>query len=134
MGLLRLFLAAALQLPLSATLEIAVTGNGGPVARAQVVAAGRTVETGPDGRVTIQVPAGDVEVTVIKAGFAPVTLSVTASAGAPRIVPVRLEAQEAIEEHVTVSATRTATRIEDQPMRVAAVSYTHLTLPTILRV
>ena len=118
MGLLRLLLAAALQLPLPATLEIAVTGNGGPVARAQVVAAGRTVETGPDGRATIQVPAGDVEVTVIKAGFAPVTLSVTASVDAPRIVPVRLEAQEAIEEHVTVSATRTGTRIEDQPMRV----------------
>ena len=118
MSLLRLFLAAALQLPQPATIEIAVTTASGPIPRAQIVAAGKTVETGTDGRVTIHVPPGTVDITVIKAGFNPVTITVTAAAGAPQIVPVRLEAQDAVEEHVTVSATRTGKRIEDQPMRV----------------
>ena len=118
MGIVRLFLAAVLQLPQAASIEIAVTSAGGPVPRAQIVAAGKTVETGPDGRVTIQVPAGTTDVTVIKAGFTPVTVSLTAAAGTAQTVPVRLEAQETLEEHVTVSATRTGKRIEDQPMRV----------------
>jgi hypothetical protein len=38
--------------------------------------------------------------------------------GAPQVIPIVLERQTAIEEHVTVSATRTDKRIEDQPMRV----------------
>src|SRR5207342_2254745 len=47
-----------------------------------------------------------------------VSLSVEFRLGTEREIPVVLEDQEAIEEHVTVSATRTDTRLEDQPMRV----------------
>jgi iron complex outermembrane receptor protein len=59
-----------------------------------------------------------VEITVVKEGFNPVTVSATATLGAAQVIPVVLERQTAIEEHVTVSATRTDKRIEDQPMRV----------------
>jgi iron complex outermembrane receptor protein len=59
-----------------------------------------------------------VDITVVKEGFNPVTVSATATLGPPQVIPIVLERQTAIEEHVTVSATRTDKRIEDQPMRV----------------
>lgn len=118
MGVLVLLLAGVLQVQSPAVVELAVSSEAGPVARAQVVFAGRTVETGADGRVTLTVPGGSVDITVIKEGFDPVTVTVTAVVGTRQVVPVMLDAQTTIEEHVTVSATRTDKRIEDQPMRV----------------
>jgi outer membrane receptor for ferrienterochelin and colicins len=117
MRVLVLFLAV-LQVQPSASVELVVSSEAGPVSRAQVVVAGKTVETGSDGRIALTLPLGPVEITVIKKGFNPVTVTVTAVAGTSQVVPVTLEAQSAIEEHVTVSATRTDKRIEDQPMRV----------------
>jgi len=117
MRVLVLFLAA-LQVQPSASVELVVSSEAGPVSRAQVVVAGKTVETGSDGRIALTLPLGPVDITVIKKGFNPVTVTVTAVAGTSQVVPVTLEAQSAIEEHVTVSATRTDKRIEDQPMRV----------------
>jgi len=111
-------LLAALQVQPSASVELVVSSEAGPVSRAQVVVAGKTVETGSDGRIALTLPLGPVDITVIKEGFNPVTVTVTAVAGTSQVVPVTLEAQSAIEEHVTVSATRTDKRIEDQPMRV----------------
>ncbi len=67
---------------------------------------------------TLHVPPGPVDITVVKEGFNPVTVSATATLGQPHVIPIVLERQTAIEEHVTVSATRTDKRIEDQPMRV----------------
>ena len=95
--------------------ELVVTGDRGPIVRAQVVVSGRTSETNADGRVALQVAPGEVQITVIKEGFNPVTITVTATA-APQVVPVTLEPQETLEAHVTVSATRTGKRLEDQPM------------------
>ena len=118
MGVLQLVLAAGLQVQTSAAIDVAVSSDSGPVPRAQVVVSGKTVETGSDGRVTLQVPPGSVDIIVIKPGFNPVNVTVTAVLGTPQIVPVILERQSTIEEHVTVSATRTDKRIEDQPMRV----------------
>ena len=69
MGVLELVLAAALQLQPAAAIDVVVSSDVGPLARAQVVVSGRTVETGADGRVTIQVPPGSTQITVIKAGF-----------------------------------------------------------------
>ncbi|HXT32680.1 MAG TPA: TonB-dependent receptor [Vicinamibacterales bacterium] len=109
-------IAASLQQAQS-NVELVVTGDRGPIARAQVVVSGRTSETNVDGRVVLLVPPGEVQITVIKEGFNPVTISVTATAAA-QVVPVTLEPQETLEAHVTVSATRTGKRLEDQPMRV----------------
>ena len=67
---------------------------------------------------TLQVAPGPIEITVVKEGFNPVTVTATAIAGQSQAIPIPLERQTAIEEHVTVSATRTDKRIEDQPMRV----------------
>lgn len=118
MRVLLLLLAAALQVQSSAGVELVVSSDAGPVSRAHVIVAGKTLETGSDGRVTLSLPMGQADITVIKEGFNPVTVTVTAVAGMPQVVAVILEPQPAIQEHVTVSATRTDKRIEDQPMRV----------------
>jgi len=79
---------------------------------------GITTQTDAEGRTTLRVVTGPVDITVVKEGFNPVTISATATLGQSQVIPVTLERQTAIEEHVTVSATRTDKRIEDQPMRV----------------
>ena len=99
-------------------IQIVVRSDSGPISRAQVIVGGRTIETDAEGRTTLHVRPGPVEITVVKEGFNPVTVSATAALGPPQVIPIELERQTAIEEHVTVSATRTDKRIEDQPMRV----------------
>jgi len=111
-------IAAVVLQAASTTVQVVVTADGRPVGGAQIVANGTTVRTGSDGRAIVNVMAGPVEMTVIREGFTPQTVAMTATAGETQIVSVALEPQTAIEEHVTVSATRTDKRIEDQPMRV----------------
>ena len=101
-----------------AVIEITVTAETRPVPQAQVVVSGKTAQTDANGRLTLQVAPGPIEITVVKEGFNPVTVTATAVAGQSQAIPIPLERQTAIEEHVTVSATRTDKRIEDQPMRV----------------
>jgi outer membrane receptor for ferrienterochelin and colicins len=113
-----ILVVAALFQQSASVIEVVVTGESGPIARAQVVINGTTSETNADGHVTLQVAPGEVQITVIKEGFNPVTVTATAVLGPPQVIPVTLERQGAIEEHVTVSATRTDKRLEDQPMRV----------------
>ena len=101
-----------------ALIEIAVTADTRPVPQAQVIVSGKTSQTDANGRITLQIPPGPIAITVVKEGFNPVTVTATAVAGQPQLIPIALERQAAFEEHVTVSATRTDKRIEDQPMRV----------------
>src|SRR5438552_4955374 len=99
-------------------IQIGVRSDSGPIPRAQVIVNGITTETDAEGRTTLQVVPGPIAITVVKEGFNPVTVTATAIAGQSQAIPIPLERQTAIEEHVTVSATRTDKRIEDQPMRV----------------
>ena len=63
----------------------------------------------PTLRATFEFPSqpGPFKLTVIKDGFAPVTTVVTVAAGQAQGVIVELQPQPTVEEHVTVSATRT---------------------------
>jgi outer membrane receptor for ferrienterochelin and colicins len=115
--------AAAVQQPAAtaqpfAELHIVVRADSGPLAQAQVIAAGKTTRTDAEGRTTLRVMPGPVDITIVKEGFNPVTITATAVPGQSQEIALILEPQTAIEEHVTVSATRTDKRIEDQPMRV----------------
>ena len=100
----------------TATLRVEVQAAGAPVVAADVVVSGRTVITDRAGLAFISVAAGPVDVTIAKDGFLPATATVVVSSGETQTVLVELFAQP--EEHVTVSATRTDTRLEDSPMRV----------------
>ena len=85
--------------------------------------AGATHRTDASGTTTVTTAPGTVEVTVVKAGFAPATASVQVAAGAVQEVVVELQPQPTVEETVTVVAsTRTDKRLEDQPMRVEVLA------------
>src|SRR5262245_26831704 len=103
--LLFIFLLYGLSSQPPAELRIAVRSEGTPVAGAQVVVGGKTSETNAEGRVTLQIAPGPLEITVVKEGFNPVTVTATAAPGPPQEITVELEPQTEFEEHVTVSAT-----------------------------
>ena len=103
------------------TIQIEVRSGSGPVAGADVVIAGKTFTTAANGTASATVAPGRVEITAVKEGFLPATVTVTISPGQTQPIIVTLDRQPTLEEEVIVSATRTNKRVEDQPMRVEVV-------------
>jgi iron complex outermembrane receptor protein len=114
---LALLLSFSLQRVQSA-IVCTVTAGGAPAPGAEIVVGGKTYVTDARGEARIEVGPGPVELTVVKEGFAPVTTTITVVAGQQQPVTIMLEKLPTVEETVTVSATRTDKRLEDQPMRV----------------
>jgi len=102
----------------TATMRVEVRTDAGPVQGADVVIGGQTYKTDALGVVVVTLPPGHTEIVVVKEGFAPASASVELEAGQQQPVAIRLNRGASVEEHVTVSATRTDTRVEDVPMRV----------------
>ena len=115
--MITLLLLATLQMS-QATLAVKVTADEAPVAGAEILVNGQTHRTDMNGEARIAIAPGSAEVTVVKEGFAPVTTAIVVAAGQMQTVLIQLEPQPTIEEQVTVSATRTDRRVEDQAMRV----------------
>jgi outer membrane receptor for ferrienterochelin and colicins len=102
----------------NASLRVEVRAEQRAVVEAAVVVKGMTYRTGADGTVTIDIPAGAIEIVVAKEGFAPASVSIELRPDERRLLSIELQPQAAVEEHVTVAATRTDKRIDDQAMRV----------------
>jgi outer membrane receptor for ferrienterochelin and colicins len=100
------------------TLVVKVLTTERPAAGAQVIVNGQTFVADATGQVRLTLPAGTAEVTALATGFLATTASASVVAGEERSITLHLDAQPTIEEHITVSATRTDQRIEDLPMRV----------------
>src|SRR5215204_2892613 len=101
------------------TIRVQVGVEDKPVEKAEVVVGRANHYTDAAGAAQIQVPAGEVELTVVKAGYVTMTVKVMVVAGAQRDVSIELQREPTLEETVTVvAATRTNKRLEDQPMRV----------------
>ena len=104
-------------------IRVEVFTTNDPVAGADVVAHGTTTSTDDEGRVTIRVPFGTTQVTVIAEGYLAVTASVEVSDSDEHVLRINLIEQPSLEEEVTVVAsTRTNRRIEDQPLRVEVLN------------
>jgi iron complex outermembrane receptor protein len=103
-----------------ATLHIDVTDGTAPVAAERVRVSGREVPVDNAGRVVLQVVPGRFEMEVVAEGFAPQVLAVEAGPGATIPVHVELQPLE-FEEAILVTATRTPSRLEDQPLRVEVI-------------
>ena len=101
----------------SASVLIEVRAGNAAMADADVRVAGTAVRTDANGMVRIPVKPGSLDIAVTKDGFAPAGVTVTVPEGQELKVLIELSPAE-IEESVTVSATRTNKRLEDQPMRV----------------
>jgi len=105
-----------------ATIEVRVVHQQAPLAGATVIIVGASHLTNAAGIAIVAVASGPVEITVVKDGFVPVTTTAVAVAGSTLVVSIELQSKPAVEDVVTVSATRTGARLEDQPMRVEVLS------------
>src|SRR5437899_11351449 len=104
------------------TLDVQVRSNSRPVEQAQVTVGDQTILTDASGEAVFDVPAGAVEVRVERYGFKPQTTeAVVPESGTTRVM-VDLEAEAVLKQEITVTATRTETRIEDEPLRVEVLN------------
>ena len=106
----------------SANVRVEVRSQGNPVAGATVVLNGTPYTADARGVLLLVPGAGSVELVVIKEGLAPASVMFQLRSGESRTIVVELEPQSAIEEQVTVAATRTDRRLEDEPMRVEVLA------------
>jgi outer membrane receptor for ferrienterochelin and colicins len=115
-------LNAASAVAQTAMVRVEVRSEDGPVQNADVVINGATQKTDAQGVTVFTVPTGSVEIVVVKEGFTPASASVDMQANQERPVTIVLNRNATVEEHVTVSATRTDKRVEDVPMRVEVLA------------
>ena len=88
-----------------------------------MIVAGTTHRTDATGATILRNISGTIELTVVKAGFAPAKASLQVPPGSTQDIIVELQPQPTVEETVTVVAsTRTDRRLEDQPMRVEVLT------------
>jgi len=120
-GMLVLFRMTIAVAQEPARLRLEVRNAGNPVPDADVVANGITKKTDDQGIVILTVPAGHVALVVLKNGFTASAVSMDVAANQQQTIAIELSRTSSVEEHVTVSATRTDRGIEDQPMRVEVV-------------
>jgi len=102
-----------------ATLVVRVQSEGEAVAGAMVRVAAEQALTDASGQAAFQRKPGDYSITVEAKGFTPAVAEATLKSGEPLTITVDLES---LEEEVLVFATRSATRIEDQPLRVEVIN------------
>src|SRR5579864_7044853 len=117
-----LMLRAAAAFAQTAAVRIEVRGDARPVPDAEVVINGTTRKTDAEGVVLATLPQGHVDIVVVKEGFAPASVSVELQANQPPVI-IELNRSATVEEHVSVSATRTDRGLEDQPLRVEVLDH-----------
>lgn len=118
-----LFLSVWLLLPAvlfaqPAELRVEVRAAGAPVEAAEVVLNETTTRTDANGIAVLSAPSGAVTLVVVKEGFVTASQPLNLAAGQAQTILVELVPSPTVEETVTVAATRTGKRLEDQPMRV----------------
>jgi iron complex outermembrane receptor protein len=102
-------------------LVIEIVAADNPLPGASVVVNGRTEIADADGRVTFDVPPGEYDVTVEAKGHFSRTIRTAVGAQNPAPQRIVLESVPELEETVIVTATRTNTRLQDQPVRVEVI-------------
>ncbi len=104
--------------PARGVLTVRVRAEGRPIAGASVRVGVEQTTTDAAGQATLTLPPGEHDLTVEAGGFVPAVARANVNPGAPASVTVEMTA---LEEEVLVSATRSATRLEDQPLRVEVI-------------
>jgi outer membrane receptor for ferrienterochelin and colicins len=114
--------AAASYAQTPAVLQVDIRFNAAPVADATVVIEGITYRTPAGGSLSVNVRPGPIDIVVVKEGFVSTTTTLTVQEGQAQRVVIDLEPQPTVEEQITVSATRTDKRLEDEPLRVEVLA------------
>src|SRR5687767_2820525 len=113
--------SAAAQ-PLQRTLVVEVLAEGDPIPGATVTVSGAVLATDTEGRAVFQVPGGEHEVAASMPGYLAAAERITVAEGiATTTMRITLQELPEIEETVIVTATRTNTRLQDQPVRVEVI-------------
>src|SRR5207237_3519734 len=73
-----------------------------------------------------------VELTIGRYGFTSRTVQASVPAGATTRVTVQVEPESVLKQEITVTATRTETRIEDQPLRVEVLDQEEVEEKTLM--
>ena len=106
------------QPPDAGTLIVEVRSEGRPLAGATVSAGALQGTTDAAGRAALSLAPGPCEIRVEAAGHLPASVRVSIAAGATPPVSVELRP---LAEEVTVTTTRSTTRLQDQPLRVEVI-------------
>ena len=96
--------------------EVSVAGAAGGVG-----GVGVTAETDARGEARLELAAGEQELLVRRAGFAPATVRVAVAAGGTVEAAVQLRAERFEDTVTVVAATRSGRMVEDQALRVEAL-------------
>jgi len=120
-GVVCLALDQAVSTQSDATLIVRVTSSLGPVEQAEVRVGERTTLTDATGQATLRVPVGSIELVVSRFGFEAAKRRLTIALERPNQVVIELQQEAVLTEEVLVTATRSARRIEDLPLRVEVV-------------
>ena len=105
------------------TVRVQVRAAQKPIEDAEVIVAGTSHRTDASGTTTVVTAAGNVEITVVKPGFAPRPHPCRWGPARRKRSSWSCSRNRALEETVTVVAsTRTDKRLEDQPMRVEVLA------------
>jgi outer membrane receptor for ferrienterochelin and colicins len=100
------------------TLLIEARSGLQPVIQVEVIAGDRVAVTDNRGEARLELPPGDVEVTLQRSGFMTQRLRASILEGATNRLTVELQPEVVLQEEITVTATRTERRVEDIPLRV----------------
>ena len=104
------------------TLVVQVSSDSRPVEQAEVTVGEHAAVTNDAGEATLEIQAGNIEVKVERYGFKSQTVQASVAAGSATRIAVELQPVSVSEEEITVTATRTDTRIEDEPLRVEVLN------------
>ncbi len=114
-------LAVLLHVQPPVPLVVLVTSENKPVAGIEVQAGQRRATTSASGEAIFDLPPGTYEIKVESRAHLPASSSVTIPPDATARVTIALEPLPEIEEEIVVSATRSETRLKDQPLRVEVI-------------
>lgn len=101
-----------------ASIQVRVLSERGPVSGALIRIGSQQIPSDEAGAATFSVAPGEHDIAIEAPGFVPAVGHASVEAGPPVTVEVSMQA---LEESVTVSATRSPTRLEDQPLRVEVI-------------
>jgi iron complex outermembrane receptor protein len=112
------------------TLVVEVFAGSAPLVGATVTIGDRALTTDGNGRATFQIADGTHEVIVQMSGYLPATERASVGATPSTTLRITLDEVPEIEETVVVTATRTNTRLQDQPVRVEVIDIEEKALMT----
>jgi outer membrane receptor for ferrienterochelin and colicins len=114
------------------TLVVEVRSGSGPASQVEISAGGVQTTTNDRGEALLELPIGPVQLTLQRFGFVSKTVDIEVVAGTTTRLAVQLEAESVLKEEITVTATRTEKRIEDEPLRVEVLDHEEVEEKTLM--